>query len=58
MAKVHVFVSNFTDAHWLRDPKHAEWVNSYVAILNAMQSYVKEYHTTQLVWNPKVCHFI
>ena len=23
-----------------------------------MQSYVKEYHATQLVWNPKVCHFI
>lgn len=22
-----------------------------------MQNYVKEYHTTQLVWNPRVCYF-
>ena len=46
----------FTNFHQLRDPKHAEWVNSYVATFGAMQSYVKEYHTTGLVWNPRVCH--
>jgi hypothetical protein len=50
------FVSHFANAHWLRDPKHIEWVNSYVAIFTAMQSYVKEYHSTGLVWNPRVCH--
>ena len=37
-----------------RDAKHVEWVNMYVAALDAMQAYVKEYHTAGLVWNPKV----
>ena len=51
--KVSFHATNF---HLPRNPKHAEWVNSYVATFDAMQSYVKEYHTTGLVWNPRVCH--
>jgi hypothetical protein len=38
----------------LRDPKHAQWVRGYYGLLDAMRVYVKEYHTTGLVWNPKV----
>jgi adenylyl cyclase-associated protein len=38
-----------------RDTKHLKWVDSYVAILDALQAYVKEYHTIGLAWNPKVC---
>ncbi|CAA7265404.1 unnamed protein product [Cyclocybe aegerita] len=36
-----------------KDAKHVEWVNQYIAILDAMHSYIKEYHATGLVWNPK-----
>ncbi|KAF8911155.1 adenylate cyclase associated N terminal-domain-containing protein [Gymnopilus junonius] len=36
-----------------KNPKHAEWVNLYVGVLDAMQAYVKEYYTTGLTWNPK-----
>lgn len=38
-----------------RNPKHVEWVRSFVAILEEMRKYVKEYHLTGLAWNPKVC---
>ncbi|KAF8968367.1 cyclase-associated protein [Flammula alnicola] len=36
-----------------KNPKHAEWVNAYVAILDEMQAYIKEYHASGLAWNPK-----
>ncbi|KAF8162910.1 adenylate cyclase associated N terminal-domain-containing protein [Crassisporium funariophilum] len=36
-----------------KNPKHAEWVNLYMAILDTMQAYVKQYHLTGLAWNPK-----
>jgi hypothetical protein len=39
---------------YLRDPKHVEWVKSFVAVLEEMRKYVMEYHTTGLSWNPKV----
>jgi adenylyl cyclase-associated protein len=38
-----------------RDSKHVEWVRAYIAILEGMHDYVMEFHTTGLVWNPKVC---
>jgi adenylyl cyclase-associated protein len=41
-----------------RDPKHAEWVRTYVAILEEMRKYIMEYHTTGLAWNPKVWKLI
>ena len=37
-----------------RDPRHAEWVRGFMAVLDEMKRYVMEYHTTGLVWNPKV----
>jgi hypothetical protein len=39
---------------YLRDPKHVEWVKSFLAVLEEMRKYVMEYHTTGLSWNPKV----
>jgi hypothetical protein len=38
----------------LRDPKHVEWVKSFMAVLEEMRKYVMEYYTTGLSWNPKV----
>lgn len=38
-----------------RDPKHAEWVKAYISLLEELRKYVMDYHTTGLVWNPKVC---
>jgi adenylyl cyclase-associated protein len=34
------------------DPKHVSWSNAFMTILEELQSYVKAYHTTGLVWNP------
>ncbi|XP_023327185.1 adenylyl cyclase-associated protein 2 isoform X2 [Eurytemora carolleeae] len=31
---------------------HVDWVKSWVQTLNELQSYVKKYHTTGLLWNP------
>jgi len=36
-----------------KDKTHVEWVKAWVAALSELQSYVKQYHTTGLVWNPK-----
>jgi len=38
----------------LRDPKHVDWVKSFMAVLEETRKYVMEYHTTGLSWNPKV----
>jgi hypothetical protein len=38
----------------LRDPKHVEWVKSFMGVLEEMRKYVMEYHTTGLSWNPRV----
>ncbi|KAK9767971.1 suppressor of rasval19 [Basidiobolus ranarum] len=36
-----------------KDRKHTVWANSFIALLTDLQAYVKEYHTTGLVWNPQ-----
>ncbi|XP_051527395.1 adenylyl cyclase-associated protein 2-like isoform X1 [Myxocyprinus asiaticus] len=33
------------------DPHHVEWVHSYLSIWTELQTYIKEHHTTGLVWN-------
>lgn len=35
------------------EPKLAEWVKSFVIILEELRKYIMQYHTTCLVWNPK-----
>jgi len=32
---------------------HVEWVKAWVQTLSTLQAYVKQHHTTGLVWNPK-----
>ncbi|TPX32155.1 hypothetical protein SmJEL517_g04715 [Synchytrium microbalum] len=36
-----------------KDKSYVDWANSFVQILNELQTYVKKCHTTGLVWNPK-----
>ncbi|XP_016297348.1 adenylyl cyclase-associated protein 2 isoform X2 [Sinocyclocheilus anshuiensis] len=33
------------------DPCHVEWVRSYLNIWTELQTYIKEHHTTGLIWN-------
>lgn len=33
------------------DPRHIEWVRSYLSIWTELQIFIKEHHTTGLVWN-------
>ena len=34
-----------------KDHKHVEWVKSWLQTLTELQAYVKQFHTTGLVWN-------
>jgi adenylyl cyclase-associated protein len=36
-----------------KDKVHAEWVKAWINTLGELQAYVKQFHTTGLVWNPK-----
>lgn len=36
-----------------RDKKHVEWVRSWIELLTEMQKFVKQWHTTGLVWSGK-----
>ncbi|XP_059412213.1 adenylyl cyclase-associated protein 2 isoform X2 [Carassius carassius] len=33
------------------DPRHVEWVRSYLSIWNELQTYIKEHHSTGIIWN-------
>jgi len=48
------FYSNRVLKEWKeKDKVHAEWVKAWVGALGELQAYVKQFHTTGLVWNPK-----
>merc|ERR1712212_1027885 len=36
-----------------KDSNHATWVKAWVETLSELQVFVKQFHTTGLVWNPK-----
>lgn len=36
------------------DPKQVAWAKSFLNLLDALQKYVRQYHMTGVVWNPKV----
>ncbi|BFZ11262.1 hypothetical protein BsWGS_14301 [Bradybaena similaris] len=36
-----------------KDPKHAEWSRTWLAVLSELQAYIKQFHTTGLSWNPQ-----
>lgn len=42
-----------------KDKKHVDWVKAWIQTLSELQAYVKQYHTTGLVWSgkgaPAVC---
>ncbi|XP_052823658.1 adenylyl cyclase-associated protein 1 [Octopus bimaculoides] len=40
-----------------KDATHVEWTKAWINALKELQSYVKEYHTTGLSWNPQVSIF-
>lgn len=37
-----------------RNPAAITWAKSFIALIDALQSYVKQWHTTGVAWNPKV----
>lgn len=36
-----------------KDKRHVEWCRAWVQLLTELQAYVKQYHTTGLVWSGK-----
>lgn len=36
-----------------KDAKHVDWARSWVQTLTELQQYIKQYHTTGLVWSGK-----
>ncbi|KAJ2787684.1 suppressor of rasval19 [Coemansia interrupta] len=48
------FYSNRVLKAWKgKDDTHVEWVKAFLSILRELAAYVKQFHTTGLVWNPK-----
>lgn len=36
-----------------KNPTHAEWTKAWIQTLSELQKYIKQYHTTGLVWSGK-----
>lgn len=49
--KINVFI-------FRSDPKQADWAKSFIKLLKATQTYVKDDHGTGLKWNPSVSFLI
>lgn len=48
------FYTNRVLKEWKdKDVKHVEWCKAWVQLLSDLQAYVKQYHTTGLVWSGK-----
>lgn len=48
------FYTNRVLKDWKDKSKsHVEWTKAWIQTLTELQAYVKEFHTTGLVWNPK-----
>ncbi|XP_026759353.2 adenylyl cyclase-associated protein 1 isoform X2 [Galleria mellonella] len=48
------FYTNRVLKEWKeKDKTHAEWCRAWVQLLSELQAYVKQYHTTGLVWSGK-----
>ncbi|KAJ9094853.1 hypothetical protein QFC19_007782 [Naganishia cerealis] len=35
------------------DPKQVAWARTFISLIEELQQYVKQYHTTGVTWNPK-----
>ena len=54
MKDAGMFYTNRVLKDWKgRDANHGAWVKQWVETLSQLQNFVKEHHTTGLVWNPK-----
>lgn len=40
------------------DKRHVDWVHSYLSIWTEMQSFIKQHHTTGLVWSKTVSRIL
>lgn len=48
------FYTNRVLKEWKeKDKRHVEWCRAWVQLLTDLQAYVKQYHTTGLVWSGK-----
>ncbi|XP_030080319.1 adenylyl cyclase-associated protein 1 [Drosophila hydei] len=48
------FYTNRVLKEWKeKDDKHVEWARAWIQTLTDMQAYIKQYHTTGLVWSGK-----
>ncbi|KAF9909945.1 hypothetical protein EC991_007748 [Linnemannia zychae] len=48
------FYANRVVKDWKeKNQNHVLWVRAYMNLLNELQNYVRKFHTTGLVWNPK-----
>ncbi|KAF9116342.1 hypothetical protein BGX27_003335 [Mortierella sp. AM989] len=48
------FYANRVVKEWKdKDENHVLWVRAFINLLNELQNYVRKFHTTGLVWNPK-----
>lgn len=48
------FYSNRVLKEWKeKDPTHVEWARAWIQTLTDLQQYIKQYHTTGLVWSGK-----
>ncbi len=48
------FYTNRVLKEWKeKDPVHVEWCRSWIQTLTELQSYIKQYHTTGIVWAGK-----
>lgn len=48
------FYTNRVLKEWKeKDPKHVEWCRAWIQTLTELQAYIKQYHTTGLVWSGK-----
>lgn len=36
-----------------KDDKHVDWVKAFLSIFDSLRTYVKEYHSSGLSWNPR-----
>uniref|UniRef100_A0A8R1TRR8 Adenylyl cyclase-associated protein n=1 Tax=Onchocerca volvulus TaxID=6282 RepID=A0A8R1TRR8_ONCVO len=51
MSEASMFFVNRVLKEHKNDKMHTEWVKSWSDVLNALQKYVRQVHTTGLVWN-------
>ncbi|GAA5860528.1 hypothetical protein JCM3774_006198 [Rhodotorula dairenensis] len=47
------WVNRVIKEHKDSNPKQVEWARSFIALLEELQKYIMQYHTTGLAWNPK-----